>query len=818
MPGAGKSSLLGALAQASQTQEHLLHGRLTDLSGGGLTELQHRVYDESPRRTVEEIIPYPIKYEPFGPTGPEGKKRPLTSIFIDCDGRVANDLLVRRKALEPNSPEGTLAFEILQADGLVLVIDISAPPTETDADFAEFGRFLNQLEHSRGERAEVGGLPVFLVLAKCDLLAQPQDSALDWMERIEERKRQVNTRFRDFLARREKGAVPFGRIDLHLWATAVKRPELANTPARPREPYGVAELFFQALQAASSFEKQQRRSRRRLAWTVTGAASLIVGLLTIAGVVANRSSSAGSVVDLQNKIEDYRSREGSTPSLRLPGSLEKLDRSIAVLTELQNDTGYNQLPLDHQDYVNNRLQELRAYEAYLRQILAARPPAAARNLNDLQAMEEDLKTTLAVPRTDWRQTEAARLGDERLADLLALRKGVDEANAWYQQLLEKGEELANFARRQPGTNGASLDWRSWQTDVKKLLAQAQVPPFRPNDRLRGLYSPTWSETVLRFDSVEEARTRWEQTRQRLDRFLNLSGALGLGLLPEKPPLLVFQNQDTATATDCRLRLEELRKAYPRFQEDFRPAALPEAAAADFRQAAQANYANLLEPGRAAVLRRLAKAVPGNRETAAGWQEVQHWLQKNPEELVEWRVLAGLLHRLAEPGVEEPDPVSELAFFLSRDRFEIALGSLSLKVPRDLGVRPQDNLSVIHKTASGENTLSLERVGEPEYDPQTRLNTYTFRLLQRATLTYHPGEDLWAQWPLRKEGETGARTLSWVRGRSTMFQFEHLQRGAFLHSADQAPATGTYYENLRPLSGPQTQIPRVPDLLPVVKLP
>ena len=65
MPAAGKSSLLGALGEAAQTQEHVLHGRLADLSQG-LAELRQRLYDESPRRTVEEIVPYPITFESFG--------------------------------------------------------------------------------------------------------------------------------------------------------------------------------------------------------------------------------------------------------------------------------------------------------------------------------------------------------------------------------------------------------------------------------------------------------------------------------------------------------------------------------------------------------------------------------------------------------------------------------------------------------------------------------------------------------------------------------------------------------------------------------
>src|SRR5438105_384629 len=69
MPAAGKSSLLGALAQAAQTQEHLLHGHIEDRSQG-LVELQHRLYDEEPRRTAEEVVPYAIDFEPFPADGP----------------------------------------------------------------------------------------------------------------------------------------------------------------------------------------------------------------------------------------------------------------------------------------------------------------------------------------------------------------------------------------------------------------------------------------------------------------------------------------------------------------------------------------------------------------------------------------------------------------------------------------------------------------------------------------------------------------------------------------------------------------------------
>src|SRR5260370_5127949 len=89
MPGAGKSSLLGALAQAAQTQEHLLNGHLTD-STKGLAELERRLYEDQPRETLEEVIPYPVVFEPFVAYEP-GVDPKIEAVLVDCDGRGAND-------------------------------------------------------------------------------------------------------------------------------------------------------------------------------------------------------------------------------------------------------------------------------------------------------------------------------------------------------------------------------------------------------------------------------------------------------------------------------------------------------------------------------------------------------------------------------------------------------------------------------------------------------------------------------------------------------------------------------------------------------
>src|SRR5438105_2938741 len=94
MPDAGKSSLLGALAQAAQTQEHALNGRLIDKTQG-LVELQRRLYEDRPRETLDEVAPFPVRLEPFPAGAAKSVPPPVDAVLFDCDGRVANDLLTR---------------------------------------------------------------------------------------------------------------------------------------------------------------------------------------------------------------------------------------------------------------------------------------------------------------------------------------------------------------------------------------------------------------------------------------------------------------------------------------------------------------------------------------------------------------------------------------------------------------------------------------------------------------------------------------------------------------------------------------------------
>src|SRR5688572_19449831 len=92
MPAAGKSSLLGALHQAAQTQQSLLGGQLKDESGG-LAELRERVYSDKSQETLEEIVPYPVTFKP------QDKRETTQATLIDCDGRIAHSFLTGQRAL-----------------------------------------------------------------------------------------------------------------------------------------------------------------------------------------------------------------------------------------------------------------------------------------------------------------------------------------------------------------------------------------------------------------------------------------------------------------------------------------------------------------------------------------------------------------------------------------------------------------------------------------------------------------------------------------------------------------------------------------------
>src|SRR5262249_12450903 len=157
---------------------------------------------------------------------------------------------------------------------------------------------------------------------------------------------------------------------------------------------------------------------------------------------------------------------------------------------------------------NERLPDLQAYVLYTKRLQQGRQPADARNEQDLETIEETLRTRgdngLAVPRDDWGQTRAARMHDERLADLKLLRRAVEQVAEWYQQKKSEGERLWALADYQPGP-AASINWRGWHTEVQRFLSTIAKPPFPESQRLPGSASPDLTyQTLYAFESVRKA--------------------------------------------------------------------------------------------------------------------------------------------------------------------------------------------------------------------------------------------------------------------------------------------------------------------------
>jgi GTPase SAR1 family protein len=497
MPAAGKSSLLGALAQAAQTQADVLSFNLVD-PAGGLAELRKRLYEERPRETLEEVAPYDVTIS----SRSNEAIAPIVAELIDCNGRVANDLLTGDKALGTKGADGALAQSILHADVLVLLVDASAGDATLDRDFAQFTKFLRLLEQSRGQRSDVGGLPVYLVLTKCDLLARKSDTISDWMDRIEERKRQVHEQFQTFLKRdRESDPMPFGSVELHLWATAVKRPALADQPAKPREPYGVAELFRQCFEAAQEFRQRSRAAGRQLG-RLTLSVLAAVGCLLLLIAVLTFYRVGVSPLDLE--VRNFQAAAGSSAAERLREPMEPREKK---LKEFRDDPDFNRLPEELRSYVTDYLQEIKAYKEYLASVEGVGRPSFARDEKTLKSKEEGL-TRLSPPaeyRDEWGQTRAERLRRDWLKDAASMEQAVHEAEAFLRGLVKRRQALRD----------KSFTEDQFRDEFLKLLKDARRSPFRPGNPEVIPGTRVSYADVMRFDRVNDAYQDWLKVQEEL---------------------------------------------------------------------------------------------------------------------------------------------------------------------------------------------------------------------------------------------------------------------------------------------------------------
>jgi len=810
---AGKSRLLEAMQQTAPLTSDLLGGKLH----------LHTV-EPPPGQELADI-----REGRFDPADARALIGPMDLVLLDCDSQHTERLVQDEQALQQEKLTG-LADTIHQADAILLTLDASAGEEEMQTRFEEFGKFLKSLQQRRGQQAEVTDLPVFLVLTKCDLLFRAGDELSDWMERIDERKREVGQKFRTYLQTQPpsegetasptddtgRQAPPsavspaFGRIKLHVSATALQQPILRSLGGKMADPFSPTLLFRECLREANAYRQRRLTAQRRLVGLVVALSVLLLALVS-SGLFALASFADSQLARLEDRVNDLRYFERGGPAVRLRGLPEELREKQRRLETIANDSQFHRLSPANRQFVEELLDEIKEYVPYLEKLLSE--PALDRVPTEeaLRQHQARLEKELALPRPDWQETPAAQIRQGRVESLVAIRQAIEQVRNWYIDRAAQANRLWTMGDYVSPVE-VGIDWAGWAASVESQVDNQQ-PPFAESEQVPGVKGvPVYYASIYRFDRVVDARLTWRSEREKLARLLDVCTALGLAPATQARPAVLLLPGDF-TLAGATVRLMELRTAYPDYPRAFNRQTLPDAVRSAVRLKARQQYRLLLSSGRAEVLRQLQLAGRGSEETLERWKAVRAWLD-NPRELSAWRELARTLLELDDPRL--PDPVTALAEFLGVRQFSVDPRQIQVEIPELRGLRPraEARLLIYWRSGDREQTLQYVSAGPPQRDGVRRTILYPFKLVNERGLIYRPGDRLWAE--LSLSGDSGR--LVWSQSRSAMYQFERLRNGARQQLQPSAEeTTGRPLDDVLLRLEPDSSVPNVPDLLPVVRL-
>jgi G3E family GTPase len=495
-PGAGKTSLLGALAQAAATQGALLKGQLAD-PAGDWERLQKNTYAGTASPT-EESESYDLRLQPS-----DNGAIPIEAVVTDPSGKSAQEIL---KSKQP----------VLDMDTMLLAVDASLNGKQLAEEFQQFARWLIALRKARGKRTEIGELPVYLVLTKCDLLAKKEDTFAKWMQRIEEGKRRIDERFREFLKEQGTG---FGTIQLQLWATAIKRPALADRPAKAQEPFGVAELFRQCLQAAADFQERRRASQHRLHNLVVGAFGMVAVLALVVALLFEFQPGVHHS-GLDEQVQTLLPKKDAPAKERLQGSLKKLEEKQKALQAIENDPAFTRLPEPTQEAVAK-------YDAELAQYLLAKQLAAvmlklphlAKDQAEFKEMQKSV-ASFALPADhakDWEETPLARQIQKVRKEYDALSNALKDEETWIRgqidsdtALLKKGTKI--YSKLLNKENLEPEEPEAWQKQYRDHMNPKFATPRE--EIVKGVSRLTY-EDLGKFEQMQKAQKDWDASKRKL---------------------------------------------------------------------------------------------------------------------------------------------------------------------------------------------------------------------------------------------------------------------------------------------------------------
>ncbi len=179
-----------------------------------------------------------------------------------------------------------------KAEADVLLVVVQSDAAELPADLAEE---LQGEIHHRGARHEPGGLPVFLVLANAERLAHPDDTAGEWLQRIEAAKLRFDQQLRERLPKH----LGFGSFHVHVWAVALERPPL-KAESGGKEPFGLVELCHQIRTEARRYRARRRAQPWRLQAVVWCLIALLATTIVLAGwLIVERVRQASAPIEEQ---------------------------------------------------------------------------------------------------------------------------------------------------------------------------------------------------------------------------------------------------------------------------------------------------------------------------------------------------------------------------------------------------------------------------------------------------------------------------------------------------------------------------------------
>ena len=405
------------LAQAAQTQENALSGHLGDLSHG-LEELQQRLYEGTSRQTLDEIVPYPVTFDALASSSPGGAHS--DAIFVDCDGRAANELLNKRRSLGAEVGDGAPAREILASDTILLVIDASAAATEMETTFELFSQFLRSSSTAGAGEATSLACPCSSFSPSAICLLKPTIPQRNGLIALRNGSATYGGGFKLFW--------PGSRLAATSHSARASSPPLYGGEASGigRQPAPAPPALRRRGAISSVFEVGTQLSTA--AETVHSPATLDNGRhggnrCVMVAFAVSRLASRHEIVAraLSDKIADYRASEGDTVSLRLR---EPLQQKIGQLIDFEHDPDFPALPEEEQSYVQQRLGELEAYRAFWDKIQGVsldeiRSQADADRL--IRRLAGGDLDTPAPHQSDWEETQAGLRHGHLLKNLYALR-------------------------------------------------------------------------------------------------------------------------------------------------------------------------------------------------------------------------------------------------------------------------------------------------------------------------------------------------------------------------------------------------------------